>query len=139
MAGRITAGPGRRLVVPVAVGVVGLTLITLGQIVPNRHAIEDDLTSRSSEALKSADLVGLSVSFSGRDATITGAGSTELANQAKDVVSTVDGVRVARPISPPMQLRLKPQRRPKHPPRQLLPLKRRLRRKPLPRPRRRSR
>jgi len=95
MAARITAGAGRRLVVPVSVGVIGLGLIGFGQIVPNRHAIEDDLTSRSSEALKSADLVGLSVSFSGRDATITGAGSTELANQAEGVVSTVDGVRVA--------------------------------------------
>jgi BON domain-containing protein len=96
MARRITGGTGNRLVVPASVGVIGLALIGLGQTIPNRHAIQDDLTSRSTEALKSADLVGLSVSFSGRDATITGSGNAGEADQAEDVVSTVEGVRVAR-------------------------------------------
>jgi osmotically-inducible protein OsmY len=91
MAARSNAG--RSLVLPVSVGVVGLTLIGIGQAVPNRHAIEDDLTSRSTEALKSADLTGFSVSFTGRDATVTGDSGGTVA-QAVAVVESVDGVRV---------------------------------------------
>ena len=85
-----------RLVVPASVGVVGLALILVGQTVLNRHAIEHDLTNQSTKALQSADLVGLSVSFTGRDATITGSGSDDLAQQATSVVSAVSGVRVAK-------------------------------------------
>ena len=87
------AGLGR-LALPVSVGVVGLTLISVGQVVPNRHSIENDLTDRSSEALRSADLTGLTVSFSGRDATVTG--PSDLTGQAVSVVGAVKGVRVAK-------------------------------------------
>jgi hypothetical protein len=96
MAGRRVAPPAYRVAVPLSVGIVGLALIGVGQAVPNRHSIESDLTTRSSQALQKADLVGLTVSFSGRDATITGAGQTELAQKAVDVVAGVDGVRVAK-------------------------------------------
>src|SRR4051794_33594082 len=94
MAGRFGAGPS--LVLPACVGVAGLTLICIGQFGPNRHAIQDDLTSRSTAALASARLTGLSVSFSGRDATITGATTAEQADRAEALVSSVDGVRVVK-------------------------------------------
>jgi hypothetical protein len=81
----------RRLALPVSVGAVGLGLIMFGQVVLNGHAIEDDLTARSFDALKAADLTGVSVSFSGRDATLTGSANTA---KARDVVQQVDGVRV---------------------------------------------
>jgi hypothetical protein len=100
MSGRLTAGAGRRLAVPASVGIIGLALLGIGQGVFNRHAIEDDLTSRSTEALESADLTGLSVSFAGRDATITGPGTAEAAQRAEAVVSAVDGVRVAKAAVP---------------------------------------
>ena len=87
----IAGGP---LAVPVSVGVIGLALIGIGQVVPNRHAIEDDLTTRSSEALESADLTGFSISFSGRDATLTGSDIGGAAGRATAVVESVDGVRV---------------------------------------------
>lgn len=96
MSGRLTTGTGHRLVIPASVGVLGLALIGIGQTIPNRHAIQDDLSRRSTEALESADLVGFSVSFSGRDATITGSGDAVLAEKAEDVVSAVNGVRVAK-------------------------------------------
>jgi hypothetical protein len=100
MSGRLTADAGRRLAVPASVGIIGLALLGIGQGVFNRHAIEDDLTSRSTEALESADLTGLSVSFAGRDATITGPGTAEAAQRAEAVVSAVDGVRVAKAAVP---------------------------------------
>jgi hypothetical protein len=96
MSGRLATDTGRRLLVPASVGVIGLALLGIGQSVVNRHAIQDDLTTRSTRALKSANLTGLSVSFAGRDATITGAGSAQLAQQAIAVVSRVDGVDGAK-------------------------------------------
>ena len=96
MSERFGVGAGRRLVVPASVGVIGLALLGIGQSQVNRHAIQDDLTTRSTRALKSADLTGLSVSFAGRDATITGADTAERARQAVAVVSAVDGVETAK-------------------------------------------
>jgi hypothetical protein len=96
MPGRRVALTNQRIAVPLSVGVVGLALIGFGQSVPNRHSIEDDLTTRSTQALQKADLVDLTVSFSGRDATITGPGPAEVAQRAESVVSAVDGVRVAK-------------------------------------------
>lgn len=89
---------GHRLAVPVSVGVVGLALIMIGQTGPNRHSIEDDLTTRSTEALKSADLTGFSVSFTGRDATLTGSDIGGAAARAATTVESVDGVRVANTV-----------------------------------------
>lgn len=96
MPGRLTAVTGHRLAIPASVGVLGLVLIGIGQVIPNRHTIQDDLATRSTKALKSADLGGLSVSFTGRDATITGSGDASLAEKAEDVVGAVNGVRVAK-------------------------------------------
>jgi hypothetical protein len=96
MSERSTAGASHRLVGPASIGALGLALIMVGQVGPNRHAIQDDLTSRSTQALKSAELTGLSVSFSGRDATISGATTANRADKAVAVVGAVDGVRVAK-------------------------------------------
>jgi hypothetical protein len=85
----------RTFIVPAAVGIIGLALIGIGQTGPNRHAIEDDLTNRSTEALRSAGLGGISVSFSGRDADLTGTGSRQVVDRALAVVRDVQGVRVA--------------------------------------------
>jgi hypothetical protein len=95
MPGRSVAA-SHRVAVPLSVGIVGLALIGIGQTVPNRHSIENDLTTKSTKALHDADLVGLTVSFSGRDATISGAGQAEVAQRAVDAVKDVDGVRVAK-------------------------------------------
>jgi hypothetical protein len=94
MAGR-HLDASRRLVLPTSVAVAGLALIMLGQAVPNRMSIEDDLTERSTEALASSDLTGLTVTFSGRDASISGATQPDLAGRAVDLVSAVEGVRTA--------------------------------------------
>jgi hypothetical protein len=91
MAGRVAG----RWALPASVGAIGLALIGIGQLGPNRTAIQDDLTSRSTQALTAAELAGMSVSFSGRDATINGAETPELADRAEAVVGAVDGVRVA--------------------------------------------
>ena len=96
MPGRRVALSNQRITVPLSVGVVGLALIGIGQSVPNRHSIEHDLTARSTQALQKADLVDLIVSFSGRDATITGSAPAEVAQRAESVVGAVDGVRVAK-------------------------------------------
>jgi hypothetical protein len=89
-------GPAiRRLALPLAVGTTGLVLIGIVQAVPFRHSIENDLADRSQQALRAHQLVGLTVRFSGRDATITGPGPDAVARTAQDVVSQVHGVRVA--------------------------------------------
>jgi hypothetical protein len=90
MSGRDTPRPSG---LPVTVGVIGLALIMVGQVGVNRPSIEDDLTSRSVAALNQAGLNQLTVSFSGRDATISG-GDSEQAARGDDVVGAVDGVRV---------------------------------------------
>jgi hypothetical protein len=95
MPGRSLAS-SNRIAVPLSVGIVGLALIGIGQAVPNRHSIENDLTTKSTKALHDADLVGLTVSFSGRDATISGAGQAEVAQRAEGVVKDVKGVRAAK-------------------------------------------
>lgn len=83
-----------RLAPPVAVTVIGLTLIGLGQVLPHRHSMENDLTERSSAALRAAGLSDVDVRFSGRDATITGPDSPGLAERATKSVAAVTGVRV---------------------------------------------
>ncbi len=102
MSGPLEGGAGRRrLLVPASVGIIGLAVLGFGQGVANRHATEDDLTSRSTKALKSAGLKGLSVSFSGRDATISGAPTAEQSRNAEDVVDRVDGVQAVQAITEP--------------------------------------
>src|SRR6185436_13650215 len=80
-----------RLAWPVAVA--GLVLIGLVQGVPNRHAIEDNLTYRSASALESAGLGGIQVSFLGRDGTLGVPRKADL-EKARSIVAGVEGVRV---------------------------------------------
>ncbi len=86
----------RSAVVPIAVGVLGLTALGLIQELPIRHGIEQDLTDRSARALQDAGVDGVRVQFSGRDGTLTGtvAGTTER-DSAIAAVRHVTGVRVA--------------------------------------------
>ncbi|WP_157411131.1 OmpA family protein [Actinoplanes rectilineatus] len=92
-----TAGPGvavrgkRRWGSLVAI-VIGLALILGLQLVPNRHRIEDDLTSRASAALATAGQSGSTVSFTGRDGLVV-AGTSADAERAREIVEDVTGVR----------------------------------------------
>lgn len=67
------------------------TLTGFGQ----RDSIENDLAARSGQALTAAGISGGTVSFSGRDATISGV-SADDARAAEQAVGGVEGVRVAR-------------------------------------------
>ena len=76
------------------VAVVGLVFILVAQNVPNRHRMETDLTHRSEQALQSAGLPQVGVTFTGRDGELR-AGSPAEAERALAVVRALDGVRVA--------------------------------------------
>lgn len=90
MTTRIVKAP---LWVGVAVGAVGLVVITLFQNVGNRHSIEDNLTGRSSAALAQAGVTGSQVSFTGRDGSVVVTSAADVA-KARDVVGGLEGVRV---------------------------------------------
>jgi outer membrane protein OmpA-like peptidoglycan-associated protein len=72
---------------------LGLALIGLAQLLPNRHSIEDDLTARSKTALSASGIDGVAVSFTGRDGTLTVPDADEV-DRAADVVRHIEGVRV---------------------------------------------
>ena len=81
---------------PLAAGVVGLAALGIGQGWPNRHSVESDLTDRSAAALASAGVPSVSVSFAGRDGTVSGTVDTEGDRRAVlDTVRAQQGVRVA--------------------------------------------
>jgi outer membrane protein OmpA-like peptidoglycan-associated protein len=88
----------RSLVVPVVVGVVGLAAISVGQDLPSRHGIEDNLRERSQHALQDAGINGADVRFVGRDGTVTLASSADK-DRALSIVRGVNGVRVATVIA----------------------------------------
>jgi OOP family OmpA-OmpF porin len=56
---------------------------------------EDDLRNRSQAALESRGITGVQVQFSGRDATVVVPAGAD-ADEARDVVAAVDGVRAAK-------------------------------------------
>lgn len=86
----------RNAVVPIAVGVLGLTAIGLIQGLPARHAVEQDLTDRSAQALRAAGVEGVTVRFSGRDGTLNGTVTSPAeGDSAVNTVRHVAGVRVA--------------------------------------------
>jgi outer membrane protein OmpA-like peptidoglycan-associated protein len=86
----------RNTAVPIAVGVLGLTAIGLIQILPARHAVEQDLASRSTQALHDAGVNDVDVRFSGRDGTLTGTvTSPAQRDSAVNAVRHVAGVRIA--------------------------------------------
>lgn len=75
------------LVVPTALA--GLTLLW------PRPQIEADLTRTATESLAAAGITGAGVSFTGRDATLTGISGPDAA-RAVEIVQGVSGVRVAQ-------------------------------------------
>jgi outer membrane protein OmpA-like peptidoglycan-associated protein len=78
----------------VAVAVLGLTVLALVQGLPNRRAMERDLTTRSERALRSAGFTDVEVRFAGRDGTVR-LPSTADVDRALAVVRAQEGVRVA--------------------------------------------
>ncbi|GAB3933840.1 OmpA family protein [Micromonospora vulcania] len=84
----------RRSLVGLIVAVLGLTVLMAAQQIPNRHRMEADLTQRSTQALQSAGLSDVQVTFTGRDGRLT-AGSSAEADRALDVVRPLEGVRDA--------------------------------------------
>jgi outer membrane protein OmpA-like peptidoglycan-associated protein len=87
----------RRAVLPVAVGVLGLTALGLAQELPVRHRVEWDLADRSTQALRAAGVDGgVDVRFEGRDGTITGTVTSQAERDAAvNAVRHVRGVRIA--------------------------------------------
>lgn len=81
-------------VVGVAVAVLGLAGIVTAQHLPIRQTVQDDLTSRSKQALAAAGLSAVEVDFIGRDGTLKAASAAE-ADQALAIVRELEGVRVA--------------------------------------------
>ncbi|MEU7819633.1 OmpA family protein [Catellatospora sp. NPDC049133] len=81
-------------VVGLAVAVLGLAGIVTAQHLPIRETVQDDLTTRSEQALAAAGLSAVEVDFIGRDGTLKAASATE-ADQALAIVRKLEGVRVA--------------------------------------------
>lgn len=93
----------RRLWIGIAVGAVGLVAIGLFQNIGNRHSMEDNLTTRSAQALERAGITGAQVSFTGRDGSLVVASAADVA-RAREVVRGLAGVRVVDvrgPETPP--------------------------------------
>jgi outer membrane protein OmpA-like peptidoglycan-associated protein len=89
----------RNLAPAIAVGAVGLLAIGIGQSIPNRHAIERDLTDRSTQALQAAGVSGAEVSFVGRDGEVR-LGSPADQARVSDIVRAQAGVRVVTVVVP---------------------------------------
>ncbi|WP_196279040.1 OmpA family protein [Catellatospora vulcania] len=81
-------------VVGLAVAVLGLAGIVTAQHLPIRETVQDDLTSRSEQALRAAGLPAVEVGFIGRDGTLKAASADE-ADRALAIVRGLEGVRVA--------------------------------------------
>lgn len=92
----VTAGRTRRFqpLVGLVVALLGLAVLLTAQQFPNRHRMEADLTQRSAQALHTAGLSDVRVSFTGRDGRLR-ATSPDEARQALDIVRALEGVRAA--------------------------------------------
>lgn len=78
----------------IGAGIVGFVVLAVLTIVLTSNRIVDDLGARSAADLEAAGLNFASVSFSGRDATLTGsAPDAASASKAVEVVQGVWGVR----------------------------------------------
>ena len=96
----MSTGPRTPAGATIAVAVAGLAVIGLGQSTFNRHSIEDHLTSASTQALQAADLGGVQVSFTGRDADLVVSPQARgVVDQAATVVEGVRGVRVVHVVA----------------------------------------
>ncbi len=100
----------RGIFLPIAVTIVGLAAIGVGEDLPIRHSVEHKLTTKSTDALTKAGIPVEGVSFTGRDGTVRllSAGDRD---RATTIVRHIDGVRVVHvivttatgvPISPPV-------------------------------------
>lgn len=89
----------RSVLPPVIVAVLGLGALSGVQDTGFREGIEADLTERAESALAAADLDGVDVEVTGRDADVTAATDTD-ALLAAEVVSNVEGVRTAAAFGP---------------------------------------
>jgi outer membrane protein OmpA-like peptidoglycan-associated protein len=90
----------RRRQLAIVLGAAGIVVLTIGQAVPNRHSIENDLTDRSTRALRAAGLSNVDVHFTGRDGTLRVASRSDV-DKALAVVRAQEGVRVATAEVPP--------------------------------------
>ncbi|PXY37160.1 hypothetical protein DI005_36915 [Prauserella sp. PE36] len=88
----MSGGGGRPWLVPLALLVTGALAFLATRF--EADGIESDLLARSRSALADAGLPGASVSFEGRDATVSGLSARE-AEWAVGVVAGVEGVRAA--------------------------------------------
>jgi outer membrane protein OmpA-like peptidoglycan-associated protein len=88
---------GRQLALPVTVATVGLATLGVVQALPNRNAVQSQLTDRSTRALSAGGITGAQVQFDGRDATVhvRSAGDRD---RALAIVRSQQGVRVAHVI-----------------------------------------
>ncbi|MEU4385188.1 OmpA family protein [Promicromonospora sp. NPDC023805] len=89
----------RSVLPPVIVAVLGLGALSSVQDTGFREGIEADLTERAQSALAAADLRGVDVEVTGRDADVT-ASSDYDAITAAEVVNGVAGVRTAVAYGP---------------------------------------
>lgn len=89
----------RSVLPPVIVAVLGLGALSAVQDTGFREGIEADLTERAQSALAAADLRGVDVEITGRDADVT-ASSDDDAITAAEVVNDVEGVRTAVAYGP---------------------------------------
>jgi outer membrane protein OmpA-like peptidoglycan-associated protein len=89
----------RSVLPPVVVAVLGLGALSGVQDTGFRERIEADLTERAQSALAAADLDGVDVEVTGRDADVT-AETAVHALLAAEVVSDVEGVRTAAAFGP---------------------------------------
>lgn len=89
----------RTALLPVIVAVLGLGALSAVQDTGFREQIESDLTERAQGALSAARLYEVDVEITGRDADVTAPTAAE-AVAAADVVSGVDGIRVAAAYGP---------------------------------------
>jgi len=87
----------RQLALPVTVAAVGLATLGVVQALPNRHAVQGQLTDRSTRALSAAGITDARVQFDGRDATVhvRTAGDRD---RALAIVRSQQGVRVAHVV-----------------------------------------
>ena len=84
---------------PVLVAVIGLGALSAVQDTGFREGIESDLTERAQAALSGVGLGGVDVEVTGRDADVTAPSDVD-ALAAAEVVSDVEGIRVARAHGP---------------------------------------
>ncbi|MFF5989859.1 OmpA family protein [Prauserella flavalba] len=93
----MSGGGGRRWLVPLALLVTGVLAFLATRF--EADGIESDLLARSRSALAHAGLSAASVSFDGRDGTVSGVSGRE-AEWAVGVVAGVEGVRTAEAAEP---------------------------------------